>query len=52
MVSLATGGKRYAHYAINETISNTKKLFTSKQTNMNSVGTHAINNRTLTCEFL
>ena len=49
MVSLAAGGKRHAHYTTNETINKTK---INKQTNMNSVGTRASNESTLTCVFL
>ena len=55
MVSLATGGKRHAHYRINKSINKTKITVykqTNKQTNMNSVGTHANNESTLTCVFL
>ena len=43
MVSLATGGKRHAHYTINKSINKNNCLQTNKQTNMNSVGTHASN---------
>ena len=55
MVSLATGGKRHAHYTINKTINKTKITVykqTNKQTNMHSVGTHASNESTPTCVFL
>ena len=57
MVILATGRKRHAHYAIYKTINKTKInknncLQTYKQTNMNSVGTRASNESTLTCVFL
>ena len=52
MVSLATGGKRHAHYTINKSINKNNCLQTNKQTNMNSVGTHVSNESTHTCVFL
>ena len=51
MVSLATGGKRHAQYAINKTMNKTKITLT-KQTNKNSVGTCASNESPPTCVFL